>query len=125
MICLALVLRALKDGIGLLKAACRRLLQQPAAAAPAACASAPAALAPAAAGSAPAALSSPAASAGGEVDATAMRRGVVPLREPSLQLPYPLRPGTGFTDVRQIGAGVYNPLYFAMYQRCVRGRRAG
>eukprot|EP00198_Chlamydomonas_reinhardtii_P012235 XP_001701572.1 predicted protein [Chlamydomonas reinhardtii] len=32
-------------------------------------------------------------------------------------LPYPLRPGTGFTDVRQIGAGVYNPLYFAMYQR--------
>ncbi|KAG2438212.1 hypothetical protein HXX76_005815 [Chlamydomonas incerta] len=64
MVRVALVLRALKSGIGLLLDACGRL-QQPTAAA-------------------------------------------------ALQRPYPLRPGSGYRDVRPIGAGVYHPLYFAV-----------
>lgn len=56
-------------------------------------------------------------------------RGVVPLRDPSLQLPYPLRPGTAFTDVQPFEpAGVFHPLYFAMYKdgkTCARARGRG
>ncbi|KAG2436681.1 hypothetical protein HXX76_006209 [Chlamydomonas incerta] len=105
---LALVLRAIKDGFGLLKDSCRRLVQQPQppAASPTAECSASAASA--------LALASPSASE--EQVQKKARRGVVPpVRDLSLQLPYPLRPGTGFTDVRAIGPGVYKPLYSAKH----------
>ncbi|GFR44257.1 hypothetical protein Agub_g5459 [Astrephomene gubernaculifera] len=116
MICVALVLRALKIGIGLLKNACGQL-QQPIAASPAAACSASASASSASsAGPSPGASSSSAASAGGEAAATAVPRVAVPLRDPSLQLPYPLRPEKGFRDVQPVGAGVYNPLYFAVYE---------
>ncbi|KAG2422112.1 hypothetical protein HXX76_016269 [Chlamydomonas incerta] len=94
MVRVALVLRALKSGIGLLLDACGRLQQPTAAAVPA-----PAAPAPASAS---------------EYSDTAVPRVEVPLRDQALQLPYPLRPGSGYRDVRPIGAGVYHPLYFAV-----------
>eukprot|EP00198_Chlamydomonas_reinhardtii_P012929 XP_001702266.1 predicted protein [Chlamydomonas reinhardtii] len=123
MIRLALVLRALKRGIRLLKDAWSRP-QQPTAASPAAerspspAPSPSAAALASAAGPAPsgASASTSASTIRGEMEGEALR-GVVPLRDPSLQLPYPLRPGTAFTDVQPFEpAGVFHPLYFAMYK---------
>ncbi|KAG2422061.1 hypothetical protein HXX76_016307 [Chlamydomonas incerta] len=96
----ALVLRALKSGIGLLLDRGGRLQQPTAAAVPA-----PAAPAPASAS---------------EYSDTAVPRVEVPLRDQALQRPYPLRPGSGYRDVRPIGAGVYHPLYFAVLDACRR-----
>ncbi|KAG2433730.1 hypothetical protein HXX76_008095 [Chlamydomonas incerta] len=84
MICVALVLRALKSGIKLLMNACGQL-QPPAGPA----------------------LGASSSSADGVT---------VPLRDPALVLPYPLRPDQGFRDVRPVEPGVYNPLYFAVYK---------
>ncbi|KAG2422137.1 hypothetical protein HXX76_016259 [Chlamydomonas incerta] len=82
MVRVALVLRALKSGIGLLLDARGRLQQPTAAAVPA-----PAAPAPASAS---------------EYSDTAVPRVEVPLRDQALQRPYPLRPGSGYRTSRAV-----------------------